>query len=119
VLSDFTVCVENDEIRVQFVSRADLGSLGSGHVVGGDYEALIIRVRASDSRRTQRAVLMHELGHYLVDRDELNTRGWKRTLPNDVTEEDVCDLFTWLPQILRDSRNGELRAFLGLDLIDD
>jgi hypothetical protein len=114
VTRDFSFWVEEDELRVRFVSRAALGSLASGHVTGGDYAALTIRLRASEPVGSNRRTLLHELGHYLVDRDELNPRAFKRTLPNDVTEEDVCDLLTWLPVILHDPRNDALRDFLGI-----
>lgn len=58
--------------------------------------------------------MFHELGHYLADRDELNPRGLKHKLPPDTTEEDICDLLTWVAIILTDPRNDALRAFLGL-----
>jgi len=106
---DFTISVEDDRIRVKFVASATLGKLSKdGHSAAGDYANKTIRLFRGEFRRTQRNVLLHELGHYLVARQELK--------PKLASEEDICDLMTWLPTILTDERNGELRDFLGLTL---
>ena len=114
--SDFAIHVEDDELRVRFVSRKALGALPTGHATGGDYASRIIRLRRSETRRGNRAALLHELGHYLVEREELNPRHTSREL-RGVNEEDICDLLTWVPIILADPRNGELRAFMGIELV--
>lgn len=103
----FDFYVEDDRIRVRFVTQRQLKRLRSGHNIAGDYSDRTIRVFRGEYRRSQRSVLMHELGHYLVARQELRA--------TDTTEEAVCDLLTWLPNILTDERNGELLAFLGLE----
>ena len=106
---DFTLYVENDRIRVKFVAAATLGKLSKdGHSAAGDYQARVIRIFRGEFQRTQRAVLLHELGHYLVSRQELK--------PGKASEEDICDVLTWLPTILADERNEAFREFLGLTL---
>jgi hypothetical protein len=104
--ANFDIWVDDDRIRVRFVPQKQLGRLSSGHLVGGDFGDGIIRLPRFDTRRAQRAVLFHEMGHYLVKRQELRAR--------DTTEEEVCDLLAWVPPILADERNADLRAFLGL-----
>ena len=106
---DFTIYVENDRVRVKFVAAATLGKLSKdGHSAAGDYADRVIRIFRGEYQRTQRHILLHELGHHLVARQELK--------PRTASEEDICDLLTWLPLILTDERNGDLRAFLGLTL---
>lgn len=106
---DFTFYVEDDRIRVKFVSAATLGKLSSSkHSAYGDYSDKVIRIFRGDTRRSQRAVFLHELGHYLVSRQELK--------PRTASEEDICDLFSWLPAIFSDDRNAKLLEFLGLTL---
>jgi hypothetical protein len=106
---DFTLFVDDDSVKVKFVSAAALGKLSKdGHSAGGDYADRTIRVFRGEARRSQRAVLLHELAHYLYARMELK--------PRTASEEDACDLFTWLPMILSDERNEALREFLGLTL---
>jgi hypothetical protein len=102
----FSFWVEDDRIVVRFVSAKTLGSLESGHSVGGDYRDKTIRIFRGELKRGQRSVLMHELAHYLVERQELR--------PNKTNEEEVCDLLTWLPSIFADERNDALLSFLGL-----
>jgi hypothetical protein len=102
----FDFWVEEDRIKVRFVPNARLGNMPSGHKVGGLYVEQVISLHRYDYLKSLRAGLMHELGHYLVERQELR--------PKDTTEEEVCDLLTWLPAILADPRNGALRRFLGL-----
>jgi hypothetical protein len=106
VADDFSFYVEDDRIRVKFVGARALGNLGSGHNVGGDYADKVIRLKRREYRRSQRSTLLHELGHYLVERQELN--------PRATNEEEVCDVLTWLPTIFNDQRNTALLAFLGL-----
>lgn len=106
---DFTIFVDNESIKVKFVASATLGKLSSSkHSAAGDYKDNTIRVFRGEPRRSQRSVLLHELCHYLFARMELKAAS--------ASEEDVCDLFTWLPIILEDSRNKALRSFLGLTL---
>lgn len=102
----FSIYVDDERIAVRFVSARELGNLGSGHAVGGDYKDRVIRIHRGELRRAQRAVLLHELGHYLVKRQELRARA--------TNEEEVCDLLTWLPSIFVDERNDALLEFLGL-----
>lgn len=104
--ANFSFYVDDDRIAVKFVSAKALGNLGSGHNVGGDYRANVIRIFRGELRRAQRATLLHELGHYLVARQELN--------PKATNEEEVCDVLTWLPSIFGDPRNTALLTFLGL-----
>lgn len=103
---DFTFYVEDDAIRVRHVGARVLKRLSSGHTIAGDFGDGVIRLLRGETRSARRSVLLHELGHYLVDRQELRA--------SDCTEEEVCDLLSWLPAILVDERNGALRAFLGL-----
>lgn len=103
---DFTLWIEDDRVRVKFVSARALGNLSSGHSVAGDYRDKTIRIFRGELRRAQRSVFMHELGHYLVSRQELR--------PSATNEEEICDLLTWLPHIFADERNEELLEFLGL-----
>lgn len=103
---DFDLWVEDDRIKVRFVTTKVLKRLASGHAVGGDYSDRIIRIFRGDSRRSQRGTFFHELGHYLCDRNEFNSK--------DCTEEEACDLLAWVPQILNDPRNDGLRTFLGV-----
>lgn len=102
----FSFWVGDDCIRVRFVSAKTLGNLSSGHSVGGDYRDRTIRIFRGELLRGQRSVLMHELGHYLVARQELD--------PRKTNEEEVCDVLTWLPSIFADERNTALLTFLGL-----
>ena len=102
---DFDFWVEDDKITVRFVGQRALKRLSSGHAVGGDYEDKHIRIFRGDTRRAQRGTLFHELGHYLVKRYELNVK--------DCTEEEVCEIPAWVPQILNDPRNEALVLFLG------
>jgi hypothetical protein len=102
----FDIWVEDDRIKVRFVPNARLGNMPSGHKVGGLYDKQTITLHRYDYRKSLRAGLMHELGHYLVARQELKAKA--------TTEEEVCDLLTWLPAILADPRNRALRKFLGL-----
>jgi hypothetical protein len=102
----FDIWVEDDRIKVRFVPNARLGNMPSGHKVGGLYDKQVISLHRYDYRKSARAALMHELGHYLIVRQELR--------PRNTTEEEVCDLLTWLPAILIDPRNRALRKFLGL-----
>lgn len=104
--ADFDFWVEDDCIRVRFVSARALGRMKTGHATGGDYAARVIRLPRYETRRSQRTSAFHELGHYLCDRQELRAR--------DTTEEEVCDLLTWVPIVLTDPRNSALRSFLGL-----
>jgi hypothetical protein len=102
----FAFWVEDDRLTVRMVSPRALGNLGSGHAVGGDYRDRTIRLHRGDTRRSWRSTFCHELGHYLVERQELQ--------PKKTTEEEICDLLSWLPGILADPRNDALLAFLGL-----
>lgn len=104
---DFDLWVEDDRLRVRFVSAKVLGQLKDGHAVGGDFGDNVIRLPRGDYRRTQRGAFMHELGHYLYSRQELTP---------SAHQEQVCDLLSWLPYILIDPRNDGLRHFLGLRL---
>jgi hypothetical protein len=105
---DFSFFVEDDRLRVRFVAASTLGRMESGQGRGGDYGKGVIRLPRYEPRGSLRGSLLHELGHYLYERAELR--------PSDTTEEDACDLLTWLPMILHDERNGALRRFLGLRL---
>ena len=106
---DFSFYVDDDVLKVKFVSAAVLGKLSSsGHSAAGDYANHTIRLFRGEYRRTQRTVVFHELGHYLV--------AWLELKPAKASEEDLCDLLTWLPLILLDERNEALREFLGLTL---
>lgn len=112
----FTFWVDDDALRVVFVPAGKLGRLDNGgHATGGDYLDGLIRLPRYEARKGLRSSLLHELGHHLVRRQELNPRGTQRALPN-ATEEDVCDLLTWIPMVLVDPRNDALRAFLGVAL---
>jgi hypothetical protein len=103
---DFRFFVEADRIEVRFVSQKKLGRLSSdgGWGTGGTYRKGVIKLPRYEYRGTLRAALLHELGHHLYKRQEINL--------NRVTEEDVCDMLTWLPSILTDRRNKKLRRFL-------
>lgn len=106
---DFAFYVEDDRIRVKFVSQKTLGRLtDEGHPTGGTYTEgqRVIRIVRGEYRTGQRAIFMHELGHYLVERQELDAR--------NTTEEEVCDILSWLPRIYADERNADLLKFLGL-----
>lgn len=103
---DFSFWVEDDRIRVKHVSPKTLTPISSGQSPGADYRAGVIRITRGETAYGRQGYLLHELGHYLVERVELG-----KTL----TEEDACDLFAWIPFILRDRRNGDLRAYLGLE----
>jgi hypothetical protein len=106
---DFSFFVDDERIRVKFVASATLGKLSaSKHSAAGDYHDRTIRLFRGEPRRTQRSVMLHELGHYLFARMELRA--------GRASEEDICDLFTWMPLILEDPRNSALRKFLGLTL---
>lgn len=105
---NFSFYVEDDIIRVKFVRFRELGRMDRGRQrVGGLYRDRVIRLPKTELRTANRAGLLHELGHYLYQRADLSV--------NDLTEEDFCDGFTWLPHILTDPRNDDLRAFLGLE----
>lgn len=103
---DFAFFVEDDRIRVKFVTARQLGKLATGHLSGGDYGDLLIRLPRFELRRSQRSAMMHELGHYLYARTEMTVK--------DSNEEAVVDLLAWVPSILVDPRNVDLRRFLGL-----
>lgn len=103
---DFTFFVEADRIKVRHVSARTLGSGPDGHPTGGDYRDSTIRIFRGEYRSAARAYLLHELGHHLVARQEIN--------PQHTTEEEICDVLTWLPFIFSDPRNAALLSYLGL-----
>lgn len=105
-MRDFTFYVDADRIRVRFVMPSRLKKIASGQNPGADYGDKVIRIARGELTRSQQGYLFHELGHYLVERME-----YGKTL----TQEDACDLMSWAPAILRDPRNGDLRAFLSLE----
>lgn len=110
-MKNFDIWVDEDRIQVRFVSRKTLGHIKTGHSTGGDYGDKIVRLQRYETRRCLSNMLFHEMGHYLVEREELLSRG---KLVPELTDEDVCDLMTWWPGILADPRNTELRKFLNL-----
>ena len=75
-------------------------------MTGGDYVDRRIRLARGEPRNSQQSTLLHELGHYLVQRSELD--------PKHTTEEEMADVLSWLPLIFRDERNRVLLAFLDL-----
>lgn len=103
---DFDIWVERDRIRVRFVRPAVMGRTVEGHSTAGDFTMAnrLIRIHRGLTLASQRATVLHELGHYLYKRMELAKP----------TEEDVVDLLAWLPEIMLDARNRKLVAFLGL-----
>lgn len=107
-VKNFTLWVESDRVKVRFVGAKRLGRLtkDAGWATGGSYthKDRIIRLPRYEYRGTLRAALLHELGHHLFKRQELKV--------SRITEEDVCDMLTWLPSILTDKRNKKLRRFL-------
>lgn len=106
-MTSFTIYVEDDRIRVKLVSAEAFARDSKGHRMGGDYGNRTIRLPRREYRGTQRAALLHELGHYIWERGEY--RG-------PVSQEDFCEGFSWLPSILTDPRNDPLREFLGLEI---
>lgn len=106
---DFSFNVGDARIRVRFVGREDLGKLDSGHDVAGDYGENLIRLPRWELSRAQRIYFFHELGHYLIERNEIPVGKRSEVC---TTDETICDLFTWLPFILEDARNESLRNFL-------
>jgi len=104
---DFTIYVEDDRIQVRFVGARRLGTLSSGHPVGGDYDGRSIRLPAGAYRTANQASLLHELGHHFARRQGLR---------DGATEEEACELLSWLPRVLADPRNRAFRSFLGLRL---
>jgi len=105
-LRDFDFWVEDDKIRVRHVTARSLTKISSGQNPGADYSDKVISLLRGDIRRSLRGYLLHELGHYLCDRMDHGKDG--------LTQEDACDLLSWLPYIIRDERNEKLRAYLGL-----
>lgn len=103
---DFAFYVEDDLIRVRHVAARSLARISSGQNAGADYSNKVISVLRGDTRRALRGYLLHELGHYLCDRLDHGKKG--------LTQEDACDLMSWLPGILLDERNDAFRAYLGL-----
>jgi hypothetical protein len=105
---DFAFYVEDDLIKVRFVGPKKLGRIPGDkdkHLTGGDYKDGRIRLLRYEYRRTLRSMFLHELGHHLYARQELDRKA---------SEEDICDMLTWLPQIITDKRNKALRQFLGI-----
>lgn len=103
---DFDFWVEDDRLHVRHVTARLLTRISSGQNTGADYGDKVISLLRGDTRRSLRGYLLHELGHYLCDRLDHPKRG--------LTQEDACDLLSWVPNILLDDRNGPLRAYLGL-----
>lgn len=104
---DFTFYVDEDKIKVKFVTNRALGRTGN-YQIGGDYTpgSKMIRLLRSEPKSSMRATFLHELCHYLVERNEMKIK--------NSNEEDICDLFSWLPMIFMDKRNTEFLNFLGL-----
>jgi hypothetical protein len=108
VTKNFAFYVEHDRLQVRFVTTRTLGRHGSGQSKGGDYLNKVIRLPRKEMVNANRGALFHELGHYIHrERQELPARG--------LTDEDICDAMMWVPAVLRDPRNGDLRRFLGLE----
>lgn len=105
---DFDLWVEDDRIRVRHVTSRSLTKISSGQNAGADYEKAkkTISILRGDTRKARRGYVFHELGHYLCDRLDHPRRG--------LTQEDAVDLLSWVPGILLDERNEDLRRYLGL-----
>ena len=110
----FRIYIDDDTIiQVRFVGRKELGRQPTGHSVAGEYDKGVIKIARWEPSRTQQAIIWHEIGHALVKHDELAGRG--KYLAEGTTEEDVCELFTWVTLILRDPRNQPLWQFMGVE----
>lgn len=106
---DFDFFVDTVRLKVKFVTGRTLGRTGS-YQIGGDYTpgSKVIRLLRYEAKGALRATLLHELCHYLWERNEMTVK--------TVNEEDICDLMSWLPMVFEDSRNTELLDFLGLQV---
>lgn len=119
---DFTpfrvyVDYETDEyVHVSFVGRRRLRENRGekGHPAGGSYGDKKIELWKAETIRSLRGAIWHELAHYFIEREEW--RIGRKGIVVDVTEEEVCDLFYWIPALLADPRNERLRALMGVEL---
>src|SRR5438105_2749006 len=104
----FTVHLDdNRQCRVRFVSRAKVGRLEGdedGHPAVGEYDAGVIQLARYETHRGQKRTLLHELGHWIYELAE------HRSAPPN--EEEICDMFIWLDDLLSDPRNQALRDWL-------
>jgi Zn-dependent peptidase ImmA (M78 family) len=107
-VKQLTLDVDGEKVLVKFVSNKAMGRLDdSVHGRGGDYQRSdltesVIRVNTGMTRAAMRSTLLHEIGHHLIERTQL-----------EITEdlaEDICDAFAWIPAILRD--NPRLAKYL-------
>ena len=103
---DFDFWVEDDRIRVRHVTARSLTKISSGQNAGADYSDKVISLLRGDTKRALRGYLLHEIGHYLCDRLDHRKIG--------LTQEDACDLLSWVPFIISDPRNEAFREYLGL-----
>lgn len=117
VRKPFKVYVDQDTdetILVRFVSprRLERDRLATGQGSAGTYANNVIEVTYTATMSGLGACVWHELGHYFIEREEFRISRKGALL--GVMEEDVCDLFTWVPAILHDPRNGPLRQLMGV-----
>ena len=72
---DFTFYVDEDKIKVKFVTNRALGRTGN-YQIGGDYTpgSKMIRLLRSEPKSSMRATFLHELCHYLVERNEMKIK---------------------------------------------
>lgn len=118
VRKPFKIYVDQDTdetVLVRFVSprRMERDRLSSGQGSGATYANNVIEVAYSTTISGLCACVWHELGHYFIEREEFRISRKGALL--GVMEEDVCDLFTWVPSILHDPRNVPLRQLMGVE----
>lgn len=113
----FKIYVDQDTdetVHVSFhpASRFYRDRMSTGQSTGATYKDNVIELSRASTRAGYCASLWHELGHYFIEREEFRIS--RKGVLVGVTEEDACDLFTWVPAILHDPRNEPLRQLMGV-----